>query len=449
MKEKAYHADLARQEKYWIPYEKCSSEEYFNQKQRIKAAILELVHDKCLFDVIVEDKEDNPEYPSYYYKKRLGNHALNREELTSNILKSLEKYRPGKETLEEFITSRIPRKYLVTYYALNELGKVWKKDSSDCRQEASSYVYEEYIGKFQNEELGEDLYPKMTAELDHYDPEKGLLGSFVVRRMRLRLADLRRKEIKEKVSRRIVPQNGMIGLKATMKQDTVRVRNRREVALPEELQDSTYYVGKDYIQFPSSDIGKKVTIVYFYDDKNFYVKEEKTDALAGADLKLLEKLLHLTAQNIKFKGESRKVEYKRQMRKGMCLSERTVQLLKKIYEFEDLGLEYEYENNTQVDIRKAVVDKYLNFFLKGEVPNSYEEFFDEVKKMPLKHLSEIPLLQNEKDEELKFGKKGWLPSKVPIAFLLETENEKITAATVTGFRQDYMKEIRSRLHVKN
>ena len=111
-------------------------------------------------------------------------------------------------------------------------------------------------------------------------------------------------------------------------------------------------------------------------------------------------------------------------------------------------MEYEYENNTQVDIRKAVVDKYLNFFLKGEVPNSYEEFFDEVKKMPLKHLSEIPLLQNEKDEELKFGKKGWLPSKVPIAFLLETENEKITAATVTGFRQDYMKEICSQLNVK-
>lgn len=61
--------------------------------------------------------------------------------------------------------------------------------------------------------------------------------------------------------------------------------------------------------------------------------------------------------------------------------------------------------------------------------------FELLKKVPLKYMSDI--LSSEEKKELKWNKKGWLSSKVPMSYFDKMEKTKLANSTISEFRKAY------------
>lgn len=433
MSMKKYQKDLTCESKVWKPYLECSEREYRNQKFRIQQAILNLIEDKCIFSLISNNNVAlEQEMLMSSYQNRCSEDKT--QQMIEHINQSLVNYKGGD--LEDFITRQIPGVYLNSFDALNLLGLEWvKKEHSlyaQYKAEASKYIFELCWKRYKNldSEVVDALVSRMIKELDTYQPELQKLGEFISSRMGNRLIDIQRKRIGLQHRKRKIPQKGIIQIRPIMLEDTISVVSMEKVASQKDLKIGTYVIQGDKIYFSSEDIGKTVCIKYKEDLK---VKEQqvqekyelqKEKSMKEEDeqerVKLIAKVLNYEEV---YTGKN-KVEEKQRERNRICFTEKLAYCVKK-GEIEDATLE--------IDASKVVHKKYLNFFMSQSWDSGF--LFQLLKQVPLKCMSDI--LSSEEKKELKWNKKGWLSSKVPMCYFDKMEQTKLANSTISEFRKAY------------
>lgn len=469
---KNYQKDLKREVKYWIPYEQCTEQEYYNQELKIIPLIEKLLMDKTICDICTGDgTEQNEDFvvtaskenkkettdKSYLEKKKIienkkyhrgvliesykarcwGKKDTLKKNLYSDIRAALKQYSYQENAdIEQFLLSNIPINYLKPYDALNILGLKWcldkeKEEYKKCVNQAYIYIAEMCYDRFGecDTDSMEELIIKMVKELNLYKPEKQELGSFISARMKNRKTDVWRKLNGQKTSRKKIPETAEIKIKEIMMVDTITISGMERTNYSSVLQKGQYAIGIDKIYFSKEDIGKRVSIKYIEDvvvkERQLEEKQRAEEGTLGEENKML---ISFAARVLNYKNAyNEKIRVQTQWeRRKLCFTEKLVYTVKK-YACE--------ERNLEVDAKKVLDRQYLDFFMSEANLADKEFFLERLQEVPLKH--KCDLLEDEKENELKWNKKGWLEAKVPQRYFFTIKNKKVVRSTITEFRNEY------------